>query len=403
MVFSRRSATRPISHGTLCVKASMLHLLFFLATCSFLEAAGSAAPGQTRCTDPQKETTCASTASDLPADGRGLLQMASEKPASRAIAMGSPAPSAAPQESLTLPVGRWHSLLQSWASRIADRSYLQARLPDLGPTLLTVFSVACCLIGCMGIYVGSMMSSSGGRSANRRSGIGAAEQRTLTGPLLTVQKQPRPDSTQQAQYETLPSVPDSFFYICPRLVVPSGVNSMLLLNYLEPKPGACADKVLITDQQGSAVLSAYIDRPSPGTIPKNPVVTLMKGNNEEVAKCFLRPGKNGRLLFELCSTNGRACAVLSIDKGLREEQWTLRGASTANSLYITGKISKNLTATIRDGQGELKAEAEPVVGTPLRAKVRVYSGVDSGMVLCSLLGMGELVSSGQLSSGGDFT
>lgn len=383
----------------------MPHLFFLLTTFLVLEAAASAAPGQTSCTDPHEETASASTALDPPADSRGLLQMLSEKPTSQSVATGSAAASTAPQESRQPPVSRWHSLLQSWASRIADSSYLRGRLQGLGPTLLTIFSVACCLLGCFGLYVGSIMRSSAGSSTHRRSGTSAAEQRTLTGPLLTapkpVQKQPRPDSIQQAQYATTSPLAEGF-HLCPSLVVPAGVNSMLFLNFLEPKPGAYTDRVLITDQQGGPVLSAYIDRPSPGTIPKTPVLTLMKSNNKEVAQCFLRSGRNG-LLLEFCDMENRAGAVLSIDKGIREEQWTLRMGSAASSLYITGKISKTLTATMRDGQGELKAEAEPVMGTPLKAKVRVYSGVDSGLVLCTLLGMGELVSTGQLSSGGFFS
>lgn len=373
-----------------------LHLATFLA----LVAATSAAQGQTSCTDLHEETACTSPASDTPVDGRVLLQMAVEKPASSSAAKGNAAASGALQESRQLPVeSHWHSLLQGWASKIVASSHLSARALDDWPIFLGILTVLCCAGGIGGLYVGSMMRSSATGGFGFGYSRSGPEQRTLTGPSLTtsksVLKQPRPDtSTMQATTSSrYASPPYDSFCLCPNLVVPEGVNSVLLLNFLEAKPGACSDRVIITDQQGGPVLGAYIDRPSPGNVPKTPVVVLTNANQQEVAKCFLRPGKNG-LLFELCNKEGRACAVLSLDKGLRDQQWTLRvTSSSANALHVTGQISNTLSATIRDAQGELQAEAEPVQGFPFRAKVRVLSNVDSGLVLCTLLGMGELASS----------
>lgn len=372
----------------------MPHLPFLVLTAFLvLEGAASAAPGQTSCSHAREETACTSTASDLPADGRGLLQMVVEKPASHPIATGSAAARTSPQEGGQLPLSRWHSLLQGWASRISASSHLQTLVQSVGATLVTVVAVICCLAGCMCLYTGSLLR---GGLGYRPSAYGGAEQRTLTGPLLTVprtvQRQPRPDSSKHAQYAVKTSAAESIF-LCPSLVVPAGVNSVFLLNFLDPKPGACSDKVLITDLQGNQVLSAYIDRPEPGTIPQHPVVTLMMTNRDEVAKCFFRPGRNG-LLFELCNQEGRPGAVLNIDQSFREQKWTLRVcSSTANTLHITGQVSNSLNAIMKDAQGEVQAEAEPVPGVPCRAKVRIYSGVDCGLVICGLLGMGELASS----------
>eukprot|EP00930_Biecheleria_cincta_P024464 TRINITY_DN1750_c0_g2_i1.p1 TRINITY_DN1750_c0_g2~~TRINITY_DN1750_c0_g2_i1.p1 ORF type:complete len:362 (+),score=63.60 TRINITY_DN1750_c0_g2_i1:109-1194(+) len=358
----------------------MPRLLFLVLTTFFaLEEAASATSG-----------ACTSTASELPADGRGLLQMLGEKQTSHPFSTSRSA-STSPQEGQQLPVGHWHSLLQGWASRIGASSHLQTLSWGLSSMLLTILAVVSCLACCTGLYTGSMLRD----GSWRRPGVfRGAEQRTLTGPPLnaprSVSRQPRPDSTKQPKYEKTSSAAENF-YLCPSLVVPPEVNSVFLLNFLEAKPGACSDKVLITDLQGSPVLAAYIDRPSPGTTPKHPVVTLMMSNMDEMAKCFLRPGKNG-LLFELCNQEGRPGAVLSLDQGFHEQKWTLRVCSSAaNPLYITGQISNSLSATVRDAQGDLKAEAEPVLGVPLRAKVRIYSGVDCGLVICSLFGMGELI------------
>lgn len=319
--------------------------------------------------------------------------MVVEKPASHPIATGGATASTSPQEDRQLLVSHWHSLLQSWTSRIAASSHLQTLVQSVGATLLTTLTIISVLACCMCLFVGSLIRGGWGFRPSASSG---AEQRTLTGPLLTapktVQRQPRPDSSKQAQYAATNSGAEGF-YLCPSLVVPAGVNSVFLLNFLEPKPGACSDTVRITDLQSNPVLSAYIDRPAPGSTPKHPVVTLMMTNRDEMAKCFLRPGKNG-VLYELCNKDGRPCAVLNLDQGFREQKWTLRvSSSPSNALQITGQISNSLNATVKDAQGEVKAEAEPVPGVPCRAKVRIYSGVDCGLVICSLIGMGELASS----------
>eukprot|EP00930_Biecheleria_cincta_P096742 TRINITY_DN8853_c5_g1_i1.p1 TRINITY_DN8853_c5_g1~~TRINITY_DN8853_c5_g1_i1.p1 ORF type:complete len:387 (-),score=54.58 TRINITY_DN8853_c5_g1_i1:5-1165(-) len=372
-------------------------LLHLLTTFQELESAASAAPAQTSCTNLREGATYASTASEFPLDGRALLQKMVEKPASQTVATGSKAASIEPQESRQLPEGHLHSLLQGLASRIAGSSHSQTRVRDVSHTLLILLAVASCFFGCAGLYAGSLMRSSR-----------AAGERFMTRPLQTAQppppphhhhpphqapqtpgrlrtvsqKQPQPDSTKLC--------------LCPSLVVPAGIKSVLLLDFLEAKTGACSGTPMITNQRGGQVLGSYIERPSPGVVPKHPVVVLKKVNEQDVAKCFLKPGKNG-LVFEICNSEGKPSAVLSIDEGIHQQQWTLRvGSSTAIILHITGQISDSLNAIVRDANGEVKAEAEPLAGVPLRATVRVYSGVDTGLVLCSLLGMGELVSSGQL-------
>jgi len=369
---------------------------FVLMPLLLLGAATSAVPGGTSCAELQggatlAADTCTAAVRDILVSGRGLLQVAGTKPPPLTASGVGVATSRTLHTSQRLPSeGGWHSLLQSWVSRLAGRSHIQVHAWLVGPVLLSILALACCLLACSGLAFGSVIRGSRGGMAHRAGGISAdAEQQPRT-----VQKHARPHTTtKNLQFMLQYSKHQA---LCPDLVVPDGNDSILLLNFLEAKPGACSASTLVTDLNNNPVFEAYIDRPSPGTFPKDPVVVL-KARQRVLISGYLRPGQNAPIL-ELCSDLGRT-ARLSVDAGLRDQQWTQHaGNFSSSTAYIVGSISNKLEATVRDDSGYLQAEAEPAKNASLRSCVRVYSGIDTGLMLCSLLGMGELITSSQLRS-----
>lgn len=369
----------------------MHHLV--LTTLLLWRAVTAAVPEGTSCVEQQQGATlasdiCNAAAKDMLVSGRGLLQVAGTKPTSFTDSGRGVSTSSALQTSQKLPFGgSWHSLLQSWASRLASKSQIQAHAWLMGPMLLSILALACCLLACSGFAFGFVIRGSRGGVGHHAGGVSANSEQQHR----TAQKHARPHSTPKNQQYTIQYTKHQV--LCPDLVVPDGNDSILLLNFLEATPGVRSASTLVTDLNNNPIFEASINRPSPGTFPTDPVVVL-KAKQRVLISCYLRPGKNAAFL-ELCSDLGRT-ARLSVDAGFWGQQWAQHvGNPTISMAYIEGSISDRLQASVRDDSGYLQAEAEPVKDALLRSRVRVYSGIDTGLMLCSLLGMGELTTSSQ--------
>lgn len=283
--------------------------------------------------------------------------------------------------------GGWRSLLQGYASRLSGSVLQASRTPAVISILGILLIVICSAAGCAGLVAGRTYASENrGQASPQSRKPGAEPQQTLKNPQRGVIQTARPQNAPApSQFEVQ--------YLCPELVIPERLQSVFYLDFVEAKPGPCQADLDITNTKGELILKASINRPAPGNFPTEPVVVLKKGSGEGLARCFLRPGKSGPILrlCDMYQEGGASSAMLDVTMGFRESKWTLRVGNPSTATYtVKGQFSDTLSATVYDGNGVELAEAD--ARSRGRSSVRVQSGVDAGLVLCTFLGMGELMS-----------
>lgn len=178
------------------------------------------------------------------------------------------------------------------------------------------------------------------------------------------------------------------------------------MEFKEATPGACQVDLKIEDHTGRTMFFASINRPAPGTLPKDlkdPVVVLKKATGEGLNRCFFRWAKDdrqaqGRPTIRICDMKqeaGQNSALLDVKKGYRETTWTIRHGNPVVAEYtIEGHFSNTVWATVKNDKGLQVAAAGAADGkhTAGKCQVSVEQGMDASLVLCALLGMGELES-----------
>lgn len=366
----------------------------FLLTALLLLLLGLVASSQSQsCSEKQEEAAlaaaCASAgASDagLPVAGRGLLQVAGEE-----LSLAS--------NKAAATQGSWQSLLQGYASRVSGSVLQASHMPAVVSALGIIIIVMCFTAGIAGLVTGRSYASQNPGPAPAKSSKPIGEPQQTSSPAAKQKSQRQQKNPPRGVVQTArpQNAPAPFQYevqhLCPELVIPEQLQSVFYLNFVVAEPGPCQADVDITNTKGELILKASINRPAPGSFPTDPVVVLKKGTGEGLARCFLRPGKSGPILrlCDMYQEGGASSAMLDVTMGFREAKWTLRVGNPSTATYtVKGQFSDTLTATVYDGNGVELAEAD--TRSRGRSSVRVQSGVDAGLVLCTFLGMGELMS-----------